>query len=63
MCVCLLVVLQVNFIRAKLNVCSVYLEVILHWDVCLTLCVWLCVCVVLVFVIIIVGLGVCFVFD
>lgn len=59
MCVCLLVVLQVNFIRAKLNVCSVYLEVILHWDVCLTLCV----CVVLVFVIIIVGLGVCFVFD
>lgn len=63
MCVCLLVVLQVNFIRAKLNVCSVYLEVILHWDVCLTLCVWMCWCVVLVFVIIIVGLGVCFVFD
>lgn len=45
MCVCLLVVLQVNFIRAKLNVCSVYLEVILHWDVCLTLCVCGCVCV------------------
>lgn len=64
MCVCLLVVLQVNFIRAKLNVCSVYLEVILHWDVCLTLCVCGCVCVfVLVFVIIIVGLGLCFVFD
>lgn len=27
----------------KLNVCSVYLEVILHWDVCILVC--SCVCV------------------